>query len=160
MFCHLCSKYTWRPEVMWTNQKQGLLSGRSLNPTTLQRFLTLFSNVTVFIYKGWFSEERKQNNDVCVSATRSQQLCVKLEPRGLLYVKLSLQEKWDTQVEKRAACVHDCSITTGIVSHCLLTLLSPSAAHQDQRMCLEWSYTTSWRRKSPPSPSLCSSRSV
>eukprot|EP00066_Takifugu_rubripes_P029181 XP_011618447.1 PREDICTED: rho GTPase-activating protein SYDE1 isoform X2 [Takifugu rubripes] len=30
-------------------------------------------------------------------ATRSQQLCVKLEPRGLLYVKLSLQEKWDTQ---------------------------------------------------------------
>ncbi|XP_028264224.1 rho GTPase-activating protein SYDE1 isoform X2 [Parambassis ranga] len=28
---------------------------------------------------------------------RSQQLCVKLEPRGLLYVKLSLQEKWDTQ---------------------------------------------------------------
>ncbi|XP_042337976.1 rho GTPase-activating protein SYDE1-like, partial [Plectropomus leopardus] len=30
--------------------------------------------------------------------SRSQQLCVKLEPRGLLYVKLSLQEKWDTQV--------------------------------------------------------------
>ncbi|XP_076616824.1 rho GTPase-activating protein SYDE1 [Chaetodon auriga] len=30
-------------------------------------------------------------------ASRSQQLCVKLEPRGLLYVKLSLQEKWDTQ---------------------------------------------------------------
>uniref|UniRef100_H3CA25 Rho GTPase-activating protein SYDE1 n=1 Tax=Tetraodon nigroviridis TaxID=99883 RepID=H3CA25_TETNG len=29
-------------------------------------------------------------------ASRSQQLCVKLEPRGLLYVKLSLQEKWDT----------------------------------------------------------------
>ncbi|XP_039991249.1 rho GTPase-activating protein SYDE1 isoform X2 [Xiphias gladius] len=29
--------------------------------------------------------------------SRSQQLCVKLEPRGLLYVKLSLQEKWDTQ---------------------------------------------------------------
>ncbi|KAK2820742.1 hypothetical protein Q5P01_023701 [Channa striata] len=28
---------------------------------------------------------------------RSQQLCVKLEPRGLLYLKLSLQEKWDTQ---------------------------------------------------------------
>lgn len=23
---------------------------------------------------------------------------MKLEPRGLLYVKLSLQEKWDTQV--------------------------------------------------------------
>ncbi|XP_072229458.1 rho GTPase-activating protein SYDE1 [Leuresthes tenuis] len=30
--------------------------------------------------------------------SRSQQLCVKLEPRGLLYVKLSLQEKWDTQL--------------------------------------------------------------
>ncbi|KAM7370312.1 hypothetical protein PAMP_009872 [Pampus punctatissimus] len=29
--------------------------------------------------------------------SRSQQLCVKLEPRGLLYVKLLLQEKWDTQ---------------------------------------------------------------
>ncbi|XP_036937760.1 rho GTPase-activating protein SYDE1 isoform X1 [Acanthopagrus latus] len=29
--------------------------------------------------------------------SRSQQLCVKLEPRGLLYVKLSLQESWDTQ---------------------------------------------------------------
>nr|XP_015817964.2 rho GTPase-activating protein SYDE1 isoform X2 [Nothobranchius furzeri] len=29
--------------------------------------------------------------------SRSQQLCVKLEPRGLLYVKLSLQEKWDAQ---------------------------------------------------------------
>ncbi|KAM9837752.1 rho GTPase-activating protein SYDE1 [Aulostomus maculatus] len=28
-------------------------------------------------------------------ASRSQQLCVKLEPRGLLYVKLSLQENWD-----------------------------------------------------------------
>ncbi|XP_058477674.1 rho GTPase-activating protein SYDE1 [Solea solea] len=29
--------------------------------------------------------------------SRSQQLCVKLEPRGLLYIKLCLQEKWDTQ---------------------------------------------------------------
>ncbi|CAJ1081287.1 LOW QUALITY PROTEIN: rho GTPase-activating protein SYDE1 [Xyrichtys novacula] len=29
--------------------------------------------------------------------SRCQQLCVKLEPRGLLYFKLSLQEKWDTQ---------------------------------------------------------------
>ncbi|XP_041671379.1 rho GTPase-activating protein SYDE1 [Cheilinus undulatus] len=29
--------------------------------------------------------------------SRCQQLCVKLEPRGLLYIKLSLQEKWDTQ---------------------------------------------------------------
>ncbi|XP_017294690.1 rho GTPase-activating protein SYDE1 isoform X2 [Kryptolebias marmoratus] len=29
--------------------------------------------------------------------SRTQQLCVKLEPRGLLYVKLTLQEKWDTQ---------------------------------------------------------------
>ncbi|XP_029933227.1 rho GTPase-activating protein SYDE1 [Myripristis murdjan] len=28
---------------------------------------------------------------------RSQQLCVKLEPRGLLYVKLSLREQWNTQ---------------------------------------------------------------
>ncbi|KAM4623302.1 rho GTPase-activating protein SYDE1 [Polymixia lowei] len=28
-------------------------------------------------------------------ACRSQQLCVKLEPRGLLYVKLSLQEQWN-----------------------------------------------------------------
>lgn len=37
---------------------------------------------------------------LCVSGSRSQQLCVKLEPRGLLYVKLSLQEKWDTHVRK------------------------------------------------------------
>lgn len=117
-------------------------------------------NITVFIEKRWFSEERKKNNDVCVSATRSQQLCVKLEPRGLLYVKLSLQEKWDAQVDESAACVHCCSVTTVIRSHCLLMLLSPSAAHQDHLTCLEWSYTTSWRRKSPPSPSLCSSRSV
>ncbi|XP_015232575.1 PREDICTED: rho GTPase-activating protein SYDE1 [Cyprinodon variegatus] len=29
--------------------------------------------------------------------SRCQQLCLKLEPRGLLYVKLSLQEKWETQ---------------------------------------------------------------
>ncbi|KAM6951783.1 rho GTPase-activating protein SYDE1-like [Aplochiton taeniatus] len=29
-------------------------------------------------------------------ASRSQQLCVKLEPRGLLYVKLSLQEQWQS----------------------------------------------------------------
>ncbi|XP_013882394.1 rho GTPase-activating protein SYDE1 [Austrofundulus limnaeus] len=29
--------------------------------------------------------------------SRTQQLCVKLEPRGLLYVKLTLQETWDTQ---------------------------------------------------------------
>ncbi|XP_068615014.1 rho GTPase-activating protein SYDE1 [Brachionichthys hirsutus] len=29
--------------------------------------------------------------------SRSQQLCVKLEPRGLLYIKLSLQEKWEPQ---------------------------------------------------------------
>ncbi|XP_075996910.1 rho GTPase-activating protein SYDE1 [Genypterus blacodes] len=28
---------------------------------------------------------------------RSQQLCIKLEPRGLLYIKLSLQEQWNTQ---------------------------------------------------------------
>lgn len=28
-------------------------------------------------------------------ASRSQQLCVRLEPRGLLYVKLTLQEQWD-----------------------------------------------------------------
>lgn len=47
--------------------------------------------------------------DFCVSASRSQQLCVKLEPRGLLYVKLSLQEKWDTQVDERTACVCYCS---------------------------------------------------
>lgn len=38
------------------------------------------------------------NTFFCVSGSRSQQLCVKLEPRGLLYVKLSLQERWDTQV--------------------------------------------------------------
>ncbi|XP_035468733.2 rho GTPase-activating protein SYDE1 [Scophthalmus maximus] len=30
--------------------------------------------------------------------SRSQQLCVKLEPTGLLYVKLSLQEQWDTKI--------------------------------------------------------------
>ncbi|XP_068424956.1 rho GTPase-activating protein SYDE1 isoform X2 [Clinocottus analis] len=35
--------------------------------------------------------------------SRSQQLCVKLEPRGLLYVKLSLQEKWDTQPSSDAS---------------------------------------------------------
>ncbi|XP_034722339.1 rho GTPase-activating protein SYDE1 [Etheostoma cragini] len=35
--------------------------------------------------------------------SRSQQLCVKLEPRGLLYVKLSLQEKWDTQPSSDSA---------------------------------------------------------
>lgn len=35
---------------------------------------------------------------VFLSGSRSQQLCVKLEPRGLLYIKLSLQEKWVTQV--------------------------------------------------------------
>ncbi|KAM9426117.1 rho GTPase-activating protein SYDE1 [Pholidichthys leucotaenia] len=29
--------------------------------------------------------------------SRNQQLCVKLEPQGLLYIKLSLQECWDTQ---------------------------------------------------------------
>ncbi|XP_056153622.1 rho GTPase-activating protein SYDE1 [Lampris incognitus] len=29
-------------------------------------------------------------------ASRCQQLCVKLEPRGLLYVKLSLQEQWES----------------------------------------------------------------
>uniref|UniRef100_A0A672FRW1 Rho GTPase-activating protein SYDE1 n=1 Tax=Salarias fasciatus TaxID=181472 RepID=A0A672FRW1_SALFA len=33
---------------------------------------------------------------VCVSGSRSQQLCVKLEPRGLLYLKLSLQENSST----------------------------------------------------------------
>uniref|UniRef100_A0A3Q2UJM7 Rho GTPase-activating protein SYDE1 n=1 Tax=Fundulus heteroclitus TaxID=8078 RepID=A0A3Q2UJM7_FUNHE len=31
------------------------------------------------------------------TGSRSQQLCLKLEPRGLLFVKLTLQEKWDTQ---------------------------------------------------------------
>ncbi|XP_074520101.1 rho GTPase-activating protein SYDE1 [Halichoeres trimaculatus] len=36
--------------------------------------------------------------------SRCQQLCVKLEPRGLLYVKLSLQEKWDTQPSRDASC--------------------------------------------------------
>ncbi|XP_034415339.1 rho GTPase-activating protein SYDE1 isoform X2 [Cyclopterus lumpus] len=35
--------------------------------------------------------------------SRSQQLCVKLEPRGLLYVKLSLQENWDTQPNSDAS---------------------------------------------------------
>lgn len=40
---------------------------------------------------------------VTLSGSRSQQLCVKLEPRGLLYVKLSLQEKWDTQVRRNTA---------------------------------------------------------
>ncbi|MEQ2187741.1 hypothetical protein GOODEAATRI_007710 [Goodea atripinnis] len=35
---------------------------------------------------------------VLTPGSRSQQLCLKLEPRGLLYVKLTLQEKWDTQV--------------------------------------------------------------
>ncbi|XP_041830214.1 rho GTPase-activating protein SYDE1 [Melanotaenia boesemani] len=35
--------------------------------------------------------------------SRSQQLCLKLEPRGLLYVKLSLQEKWDTQTNGDAS---------------------------------------------------------
>lgn len=31
----LCSKHPGRAEELWTNQKQGLLSGRSLHPTTL-----------------------------------------------------------------------------------------------------------------------------
>ncbi|XP_061563665.1 rho GTPase-activating protein SYDE1 [Cololabis saira] len=35
--------------------------------------------------------------------SRSQQLCVKLEPRGLLFLKLSLQEKWDTQPSRDAS---------------------------------------------------------
>ncbi|XP_037547241.1 rho GTPase-activating protein SYDE1 [Nematolebias whitei] len=35
--------------------------------------------------------------------SRTQQLCVKLEPRGLLYVKLTLQEKWYTQKGEDAA---------------------------------------------------------
>ncbi|KAF7647527.1 hypothetical protein LDENG_00171260 [Lucifuga dentata] len=30
-------------------------------------------------------------------ACHSQQLCIKLEPKGLLYLRLSLQEQWDTQ---------------------------------------------------------------
>uniref|UniRef100_A0A4W6EGV4 Rho GTPase-activating protein SYDE1 n=1 Tax=Lates calcarifer TaxID=8187 RepID=A0A4W6EGV4_LATCA len=34
---------------------------------------------------------------VFLSGSRSQQLCVKLEPRGLLYIKLSLQEKWPSR---------------------------------------------------------------
>lgn len=63
--------------------------------------------------------------DVCAPASRSQQLCVKLEPRGLLYVKLSLQERWDTQVDQ---CVHCCSPTTLMVPP---TENSPrSSAHQ------------------------------
>lgn len=37
---------------------------------------------------------------VSVPGSRSQQLCLKLEPRGLLYVKLTLQEKWETQVNR------------------------------------------------------------
>lgn len=49
--------------------------------------------------------KREKINDFCVSATRSQQLGVKLEPRGVLYVKLSLQEKWVTQVDKGPACL-------------------------------------------------------
>ncbi|XP_070708557.1 rho GTPase-activating protein SYDE1 [Pempheris klunzingeri] len=35
--------------------------------------------------------------------SRSQQLCVKLEPRGLLYIKLSLQESWDTQLSSESS---------------------------------------------------------
>ncbi|KAJ4919720.1 hypothetical protein JOQ06_000137 [Pogonophryne albipinna] len=38
---------------------------------------------------------------VCIpplfKGSRSQQLCVRLEPRGLIYLKLSLQENWDNQ---------------------------------------------------------------
>ncbi|KAL4648588.1 rho GTPase-activating protein SYDE1-like [Arapaima gigas] len=33
-------------------------------------------------------------------ASRSQQLCVKLEPRGVLYVKLTLLEQWETPVPR------------------------------------------------------------
>ncbi|KAK5850348.1 hypothetical protein PBY51_001237 [Eleginops maclovinus] len=36
--------------------------------------------------------------------SRSQQLCVKLEPRGLIYLKLSLHENWDNQ---------SCSVSSG-----------------------------------------------
>uniref|UniRef100_A0A3Q3D5K7 Synapse defective Rho GTPase homolog 1 n=1 Tax=Hippocampus comes TaxID=109280 RepID=A0A3Q3D5K7_HIPCM len=32
------------------------------------------------------------------TGSRNQQLCVKLEPRGLLYIKMSLREQWDIQV--------------------------------------------------------------
>lgn len=47
-FCfHLCSKHTGRSDVLWTNQKQSLLFGRSLNSTTLQRFITHFSDFPV-----------------------------------------------------------------------------------------------------------------
>nr|XP_057923582.1 rho GTPase-activating protein SYDE1 [Doryrhamphus excisus] len=35
--------------------------------------------------------------------SRSQQLCVKLEPRGLLYIKLFLQEQWDMQLDRTSA---------------------------------------------------------
>ncbi|XP_054624177.1 rho GTPase-activating protein SYDE1 isoform X2 [Dunckerocampus dactyliophorus] len=35
--------------------------------------------------------------------SRSQRLCVKLEPRGLLYIKLFLQEQWDMQFDRTSA---------------------------------------------------------
>lgn len=78
--------------------------------------------------------------DLCVSASRSQQLCVKLEPRGLLYVKLSLQEKWDTQVEDRTGVF----ITAATVPSTESENSRCSSAHQqlvsaDQRV---WSGTT------------------
>lgn len=79
----------------WANQEQSVLSGPGFHPPAVQRCNTLpcslCSSLCVDmdgVFTGWD----------CVSGSRSQQLCVKLEPRGLLYVKLSLQEKWDTQV--------------------------------------------------------------
>lgn len=61
-----------------------------------------------------------------LSGSRCQQLCVKLEPRGLLYIKLSLQEKWDTQVHNPTAAADTCSTghLGGVTSSCSYGLFS------------------------------------
>lgn len=60
-----------------------------------------------------------------LSGSRCQQLCVKLEPRGLLYIKLSLQEKWDTQVQNPTAAADTCSTELDLTG----TSRSPGRGH-------------------------------
>lgn len=57
------------------------------------------TSVFAYLYLILLQKHKYLKTYLCLSGSRSQQLCVKLEPRGLLYVKLSLQEKWDTQVQ-------------------------------------------------------------
>lgn len=88
------------PNSSRCDQEQGVLSGPSLHPSAVQRCPTLqrpFSPQSPLC----INMARVLTGCLHLVGSRSQQLCVKLEPRGLLYVKLSLQEKWDTQVTQR-----------------------------------------------------------